>query len=163
MGVSLPAAVRNTPGFTIFDVSSGLATPVAAGKLMPRCSRATHCVAYCMGAGLIAQQYTVHELHSCMPKAVYCKREFTQGLLRRHCCPGHQTESMCWEASIDGSFRIWESHKWTDAAWASQVLHRVPPSSASSFTKIGMRCTACWACSQQAAPLSGCKAVMLFI
>ncbi len=29
------------------------------------------------------------------------------------------------EGSIDGSFRIWECHKWTDAAWASQVLHHV--------------------------------------
>ena len=29
------------------------------------------------------------------------------------------------EGSIDGSFRIWESHKWTDAAWASQVLQHV--------------------------------------
>ena len=47
-GSLLAAAVRNTPGFTLFDVSSGLSTPVAAGKLMPRCSRATHCVAYCI-------------------------------------------------------------------------------------------------------------------
>ena len=42
-GSLLAAAVRNTPGFTIFDVSSGHSTPVAAGKLMSRRSRAIHC------------------------------------------------------------------------------------------------------------------------
>lgn len=27
------------------------------------------------------------------------------------------------EGSIDGSFRIWETQKWTDATWTSEVLH----------------------------------------
>ena len=27
------------------------------------------------------------------------------------------------EGSTDGSFRIWETHKWTHAAWAPQVLY----------------------------------------
>lgn len=25
------------------------------------------------------------------------------------------------EGGIDGSFRLWETHKWTDALWTSQV------------------------------------------
>ncbi|CAK0756530.1 hypothetical protein CVIRNUC_002463 [Coccomyxa viridis] len=71
-GSLLAAAVRNTPGFTMFDVSSGLSTPVAAGL-------------------------TPASLLSWSPNGEYVL-----------------------EGSIDGSFRIWECHKWTDAAWASQ-------------------------------------------
>ena len=26
------------------------------------------------------------------------------------------------EGGLDGSFRIWETHKWTDALWTSQVI-----------------------------------------
>ena len=25
------------------------------------------------------------------------------------------------EGGLDGSFRVWETHKWTDALWTSQV------------------------------------------
>ncbi len=34
------------------------------------------------------------------------------------------------EGGLDGSFRVWETHKWTDALWTSQVLLqplRLPP------------------------------------
>lgn len=30
------------------------------------------------------------------------------------------------EGGLDGSFRIWETHKWTDALWTSQVCCRPP-------------------------------------
>ena len=29
------------------------------------------------------------------------------------------------EGGLDGSFRIWETHKWTDALWISQVCCRL--------------------------------------
>ena len=29
------------------------------------------------------------------------------------------------EGGLDGSFRVWETHKWTDALWTSQVRCRL--------------------------------------